>query len=212
MAYAEVLFSTGNSFGYTDGMPIEIKGAGALVTPAELVDWFQNQVVPASVQALEPNIKARVKRDVLRTKYLATATAVQAATVRWGARYTGGSAEVKADLEKEAQAAIDQAVEDKQAYLSSGYDTNWRPKQLKEAGVLPVDLPAALSKDLLRRQSDTSRHCMEPRRRLRARRWRVPYENLAPAQMVAKLRDPDVRVEVQRQITPFTPAQIKEAL
>jgi hypothetical protein len=212
MAFVEVLFSTGNSRGFTDGMPMEVKGQGVLVTPAELIDWFQNSTVPASVQALEPNIRARIKRDVLRTKYLSTATAVQAATVRYGLNYTNGSAETKARMEAEAQRAIDQAVTDKAAYLVDGYDTNWRPEQLKTAGVLPADLPVNLVADLLRVQDDTSRHPMEPRKRLRKRRFRVPYENLAPAQMVLNLRDPDVRVDVQRQITPFTAAQIKEAL
>lgn len=214
MAYAEVMFSTGNTPGFTDGMPIDVKGAGALVTPEELIAWFQSSTVPASVQALEPNIKARVKRAVLRLKYLSTPgrTAAEACTVRFGTSYTNGTAEEKAGYEALVQPEIDQAVLDRVVVFAEGYDTNWAPTQLREAGVIPVDLLRASIDDLVRRQIDTSRHPMEPRRRLRARRWRVPYEALASAQMVANLRNPAVRVDVQRQITPFTVAQIRQAL
>jgi hypothetical protein len=214
MAYAEVMFNTGNTTGYTDGMPIAVMGSGVLISPAELINWFQNSVVPPSISVLEPNKKAEVKRDALRTKYLAAdgRTAAEAATIRFGAAYTGGTPETKANLEAQVQADIDQAILDKADYLADGYDTNWRPIELKSNGVLPVDIAQSILNDLVKRQSSTVAHPIAPRTRMRARRWRVPYENLASAPMVANLRNPSVRVDVQRQITPFTAAQIKQDL
>lgn len=214
MVYAEVMFNTGNTTGYTDGMPITFMGSGVLISPEELINWFQNSVIPPSVDTLEPNKKIEVKRDALRTKYLAEngRTAAEGATIKFGSTYTNGNAEEKAHMEQQVQADIDQAVADKADYLADGYDTNWSPTQLKQNGVLPVDISQSILNDLVKRQISTFAHPIAPRTRMRARRWRVPYENLAPAPMVANLRNSSVRVDVQRQITPFTAAQIRQAL
>jgi len=214
MVYVEVLFSTGNSAGYTDGMPISVMGSGALISSAEIVDWFQNSIIPPAVSGLEPNIRAETKREASRVKYLSAGgrTAAEAAVVRFGLAYTNGTPQEKAQMEATVQVDINNAIIDRAVYLTDGYDTNWHYSQLKTAGVIPADLPPAIIKDLIREQTDTVPHPMEPRNRVRARRWRVPYENLAPSGMVANFRNPNVRVDVQRQITPFTKSQIKQAL
>jgi hypothetical protein len=213
MAFTEVLFKVGNGTKATDGMPIAILGSGMLITKDMLLDYIQNNTTPPGFSELQDNEKDAHWRRLGQIKYLTNAgrTAQEVALQRYGLKYSSATVQQRAEMDVIGQKYIDQAVIDRARIVASGYDTNWGFGDLTVFGVICVDLSAAIVEDLVKRHMDEAAHPYADPVYLRFRRWRIPYENLLSAGVVAQLQDPNQLVPVDR-TTVFTPAQIKQAL
>jgi len=213
MVVAEVLMMIGDGPEYKDGMPIHVAGSGLHMTPAQIVNWIQNSVTPPGFTELPENEQDLHRRRILQIKYLTAGgtTPSGAATIRFGDRYTNGTPETKAQMEATAARHMARATQERARILAHGYDTNWSVQELKQFGVITVDLPPGFAEDISLDQIDTNAHPFAPLTRKRRRRWAIPYDTLLPAPEVSSMRDVNSYTAVNRTRAPFTPAQIKQA-
>lgn len=204
------------SSGIVDGMPVIWKTPGQLLTPAELAAWWSSGTPPAKFLLLTDADQEKVKRAAMRIKYLTDpATTIAAATVkRFGPEpLPAAHMQIRRDYRVSKENVVmmmEEAEEDKAAFVAEGYDTNWGFVQLRKFCVIVADVTAEEARDLLAAPNDPAAHVFEKRKVLRRTRYRCPWWTLFDAPTVAAIRDPNVRVDVDRVSTPFTFAQIAE--
>lgn len=213
MVFAEILMMIGSNGTYQDGMPIVVKGSGLYMSPAQIINWFQNSVTPPGYTELPENEQDLHYRRLQQIKYLTagSTTPIGAATIRFGTSYTNGSAAMKAKLEAIVQRHMDGAQIDRANIVAHGYDTNWGAGDLKSFGVITVSLPPGFAEDVALEQIDDTAHPYVPLTMKRRRRWKIPYAALLPGPEVASMQNPGSYTPVNRTRAPFTPAQIKQA-
>lgn len=124
----EVLVKVGTNQKYEDGMIIDIKRPGVLITPADINSYITTGTVPASVQSLPRWKKQQLKQHILEVRTINQLSPGQLKNL------------FPNSIEDVAEA---QAIKDKNSELitlatTHGIDTNWGFEELKKHVAIAV--------------------------------------------------------------------------
>ena len=184
MALVELLIKIGDSGegtgAWLDGMIVDARRPGIWITAAQINQYVQNGTVPAAIQALRRTEKKQLKREMDRLIFFTTHTAQEAAAItgmglKWAinevAQYTGWANKI---------------VE------HGGWDTVWKYQEMKVFGIIRADISVDDIREALTEDIDDTQHpAALPIQQFR-RGWRLAYENVAPAGLIADWQNPDV--------------------
>ena len=192
---AEICIKVGDSGGYRDGDVIAVRPDGWLIPAADMAVWLAGGKEPAVLAAMP--------------KYMADGQRRRIAAVRWKTAHTAAEVEVEYKLPKGA-GEMEKADADRDAVLLSTVDadTNWGTLDLQHHAVIRVtDVTFHEERELLDRDWKND----HTNATLGKVRYRVPYDSVLSASVVADMRDKDKRVDVDRASAPLVKSVIQAA-
>lgn len=224
----ELLFRVGDNPGqmglgaWKDGMIIDFKRRGEDFVTSELVTWIGTYGTgvlgadPTGFSATPESTQVNWRRRMKQLNYLlhsavqsGNATALETLrAIRFPEGYT--SEEERLDQIGDIQAMAREADRIRDLIVShGGIDTNWGYTELKVHGVVCVDLTYEQVINAKEGPTDETVHPILKRKAWARSGWRVKYESFMTAARIARIRDREDIVPVNR-TTIYTPAQALE--
>lgn len=194
-----------------DGMVVSVQPPGVYADPTQWAAWYADpQATPPGFDTLKKQHRILEARTINRIRILTQPgqTALNVAQ-QWFETATPSVEQLAT-----AQEHMDNAARRKTQFDTYGYDSSWGFRSLTRMGIVLVDASMADAMDALEPPIDeVNSNPLSPRYLVRSkRRYKVPYASFAPAALVARWKDPDDYVPVQRQFSPLTPAQAFEEI
>lgn len=202
----ELALKIGDGQTYKDGMPLYWFAPGILIPWAEIVTFFQNGTLPTEWDQLNLNRQRVVRRRMREIKYCTDPGRTPADVARKMFDLDDLVTPTTKQL-ADAQKRMDQETINRARIQAHGYDSNWSHQDLSRHTVVMMDVPIKHLEDLI--EEEREEDPLQQRNPIRRRAYRIPYENHFDAPTLALIRDPAVRVPVDRNMTPFTVADLE---
>ena len=193
---SEVLIKIAPGDSENDGRVIAILPDGWLISSADMAAYIDDGKEPAVLTTMPRYMADRVRRRVL--------------AVRWKLAHTAEEIEKEYALPAGAgQHEKDMATEDLAKFVENGLDTTWGTEDLKVHAVVRVpDLTAHEQAEYLDKPRSVD-HLGKPLAVGKSKgRYKVDYAAVLSAAKVAAMRDPAVRVDVDRASAPLVKSVI----
>jgi hypothetical protein len=201
---SEVCFKIAPGDPENDGRVIAILPDGWLIPSLDMYAWLKVDAVLGEALAKEPAILAEMPR------YMADRCRRRVLAVRWKLARTAEEIEKEYALPAGAgQHEKDMATEDLAKFVENGLDTTWGTEDLKVHAVVRVpDLTAHEQAEYLDKPRSVD-HLGKPLAVGKSKgRYKVDYAAVLSAAKVAAMRDPAVRVDVDRASAPLAKSVI----